>query len=1200
VRTIGGGGGNSLRTTLEWFGGGTTGKAFARAVLAFVIAIMLAFLALGSPAFDPASTVFAQQSPTTSPTGPTGPAIQLLNPEESYDPAFPLPPRPPGSHDPPKISDKFDGVDSLYHIVAWTNAQATNAVVEAYWVDSLGLETTIGTLQPVSGASNVWELFWDIPSTLAEGNGTLRVQLFQQGPTGLDPVALDEQEAEMRHQGGPTDDPRPAEETVELTWPTQNGPLGFFKGRTGPWRGVIDGFSSTDAQRVRFFYSVQKPGTEPKFKDCGQSRLGAVRPDGSKPIIGANVGTPRGGICSLTGKDLPTQVTAFAVVAIEDDKPAGATTAEFTQDSADVHAVQGYAQDPKKMKVAITPNQYFATSATTPTGKRRTNNVDCLEFIGFVTDDLNRPVRGANLDVHLTGPDDQVAFGVETSDVSGTNAAKPADKGPHNKEDAVYCDDFIDTPQDDRGDPAGDDLQQGDTNRPGAPDEKHIEAIGTGTTNGTADDITGPNEFWFHVFSSGAGFSEITAWVDDARTPQNLADMREVDDDVLGQDESPTTIEAQWMPTALSLGFAPAGQSSTPGTCIPFTVRARAGPQPVPGINIDLHATGPSNDLDFCDPPSGSPRRAPDHADSKHAPEDPGESIHAGAAPEAQHAEGETDDNGNFLIGIISPVTGDTTLEAWVDNEPGQDNDVFDSGEVRSAATINWLASLADAELSFINPSPYGTGTSGGGNGTRVATTRDADTQYHVAVRVDAFGVPAVELFVSTDGTIFRKIGDMTQVGATDLWEFYWNVDVSGSATLRAQIPGTDRREDIAISVNNTSSATARAWETAEILSPIDGSVVAFTTGATEIRGTASAGAEGVELYYTKAPSKDTPQGADWIFCGYIDLSGTGTTPQEFKGNCRLAPADQAALVTGVAAITFDCSPIVLNDGCNGDPAASPARQPGEKESGDAHRVFGFEGSPVVNIEPAESSGKVETCQRIVLSLADQTAQPLGNENVDIHLSGPADDVAFCDVEGGTDLRAPDQGAHTGLNENESTHPEETPDSHHAEAETKPDGEIVFGINSNAAGDTNIFAWRDPNDDDQVGADEANDIALLHWRSPTQGGGKRCDKVGTAGRDVLRGTSGRDVLCGRAGKDRIFGKSGNDVLIGGRGKDLLIGSRGRDTLRAGRGNDVLRAGRGRDTSNGGAGNDRFNGGGGRDVCRGGKGRDRFKDCERRR
>lgn len=1172
---------------------GTTRVASARLVIVYSVAIVVALALIGGTGLvGPAGA--QTPTPTPTPTGPGGPKITLINPSEGLDPVL-VDPREPA--DSPNISDRFDGLNTAYHITASVTGSPANAIVEAAWVPDGANEITAGTLQRV-GTTDVWELQWEIPASVPEGEGILRVYLYEQRASGLEQVAVDEVVATMRHEGEPTADPLPAEETVELTWPTQGGPIGFFKSKLGAWRTVVDGSVSAFGNRVDLAYSTAPVGADPVWTFCGSAGT-TINAQGGVTAAGANGARTFRRVCTLASADVPSKVTAMGAIALEPDTPSHSGV--FTNDSSDAHRVAPYLQNPSTMKVDLIPVPPASATAAWPTGKRRVAGSDCLAVDVFVTDPLDRPVQGANVDLHMTGPSDQVGFGDEASASTGSSADQPPNeaKDSHNVEQAWDCD----APGDRFG-------EQGDTNVPGGDDVKHIESAVAGTgMSGPANAQFFFGKFRAHYFSEDVGFSDVVAWVDEPPVSE-VQEEREADSDTFDAGEKSDALRAQWLPQGINISFSPTGVSAPPGQCTPITVRVRSGSRAVPGINVDLHGTGPDNQLDFCDPAEGSPRSAPNAAAANHTNEDQGEASHGGDPPQAQHTETETDDSGNLTVGLISPITGDTTIQAWVDGEAlkDQNNDVLDSGEVNARASMNWLSSLAQAQLSFINPSPYGaSGTPGSGNGTRVANTRDADSLYDVVVRVDAIGVPGVELLVSQDATTFRKLGDMTQIAESDLWQFDWNVDATedSSPTLRAQIIGTDRREDIQISVNNaggTGPPPSRAYETAKIQSPINGTVAAFLNGALEIKGTASSGAEGVELYYTKAPAKDTPQGADWLFCGYVDLSGTGTTPQTFAGQCRLQASDQASLVTGVAAVTFDCgAPLPANDGCDGNPAASPARQPGEKESGDAHRIYGIEGAPLLQLEPAESSGVIRTCQPLTLRLTDATGQALGGENVDVHLTGPNDGARFCQPQGGSTRRAPDEGAHTGAETDEGLHTESDPDTHHTEGETRPNGTFSFGVTSNAKGDSNITIWVDRNDDDVPDSAESSDISVLHWVKRASGsGGKKCTERGTQGSDVLRGTSGTDVLCGLGGKDRLIGLGGKDTLVGGKGNDKLLGGRGNDRLSGAEGADLLKGGRGRDKLNGGLGKDRLTGGSGRDFCAGGRGSDRSKGCETNR
>jgi Ca2+-binding RTX toxin-like protein len=1148
-------------------------RALARLVLAFVASLLVVLLGLMGMSSGPnGAAVFAQA--TASPTGSpveTGPAIKLLNPSQAYDPNLALPPRPPGSADPPSISDKFDGVDRLYHVVAVTRAAPANSVVEAYFEPSGLNEITVGTLTKVAGSEDTWEFFWDVPDNLPVNSGTFKVRLFQATSNGFEEVANDETAARIAVN----------EETAEISWPSNNGQLGFHKPKGGFWRGVMEGTASGDTLRIFAYYSTTPPGQAVKYTKCAQVRLG--------PLNSANNTKPWAASCTLAGKDLPSMVTAVAALAIEDDKPEIVTTAEFTQESADAHRVNGYVQDVALMTVDLKGIDGAGTAAY-PSGKRRqamqprgatSANAPnaCLKFDAIVKDHLGRPVQGANLDVHVQGPDDQLAIGSDQN--AGTSSAdstyKAPDQASHSKESAKTCPDFTDTPEDDRGTPSE---EQGEHNVPGGPDIKHVESVaGTGLDTASADVAFKfvPGTFRFFVYSPRAGFTDITAWVDDEPIATESA-TREADDDLLETTEPSATLQAQWLPAPASVTFSPRADSAPVGECNKYTVRVRAGNAVLPGINVDVHAQGPNNDLDFCDPGDGSPRRAPDlpSGDAAHQAEDEGESSHKSESPDRpqlQHTEGETDDDGNFVIGITSAAVGQTQLTAWIDGEQGQDNDVRDGSEATGTGSKSWVGSAADAEVRFVNPSAYA------GSGDKISNKRDADNSFHIVARVDLPDVvPGVEFFLGS-GSTFTKIGDGTRVADSDTWEFFWPVNVAdGSYTLRAQIIGTEKREDRAVTVNNQPTANDPRdvpFEAAEISRPLNATSAPFDKGATTVAGVASAGARGVDLYYTKTAARETRDSASWIRCGTVSLPG-GSAPQNFEGKCELMDPDGDGTkdfpleVTGLAAIAFRCDPV---SGCT-------AQGPGKIfDTGDAHRVFGFEANPIVTIEPAEAAAQTTQCQRFELSVKDASGLGIADVNVDVHLTGPTDTAEFCDLADGSPRRFPDRAGHAASPNqgDEGIHQEDGSDSHHTEGETDSGGEFVFGVTSGTSGDSQILAWADQNDNDELDSDERSDTAIMHWGGG--GSNSKCTIKGDGKDNVLRGTRRADIICGGGGDDVIRGRGGNDRIYGGGGNDTLRGNGGGDLIK------------------GGPGNDRLDGGRGRDRCRPGRGRDSRVNCE---
>ena len=1167
--------------------------------------------ASGSPSGSP--------SPSGSAT-PVGPTIAFLNPAQSYDPGTEKPVRPPGTDDPPKISDRNDGVDTAYHLVATVASTPTNPIVEAYIRYPLQNEITVGTLDRVAGTTNTWELFWDIPDSLAEGAAVLVVRLYTQTSTGIEEVAAHELPVDMQHKGSapPTPpDSQPADETVELTWPSQNGQLGFFRsGAAGGWRTIVDAMVSEGVSEMDILYTTTPRGKVPEFKLCGHSL--AFREAG---YIGFPTADPDAHPfkteteCTLVGKDLPSQVTGVAAVTLEADKPDRTDvvdTTELTQDSADAHVVQPYVQNPALMKVELLPNP----TAQWPSVRRRTAGPrtsstppgGCLGFMVTITDHLERPVQGANVDVHLKGPGDGVQFGGEDSPavadggVPSSPYQKP-DKGPHTEEGGRNCDP---TGQPDPGRFANEGLQ-GDHNVPGGEDTKHRESAAAGTGVGDTRAFR-PGQFRFHLFSEVPGFTQITAWVDSESTADE-AGKPEADDDILESSEVFATDFAQWYSANPTIDLIPAGGTAPAGSCFKYTAKVRAGTAAVPGINVDLHAKGPTDGLDFCDLADSTPRRAPTggpgSAAGPHQDEDAGESSHLEQTPRAQHTEGETDDSGSFVFGLTSPDVGDSTITAWIDGEPdwregsgrtkGSDNDILDAAEANKVVGHTWSTGAGNAKISWLNPSGYGSSGARTG-GDQLGKKADADSRYHLVARVDSVeAVTGVDFLVSSDGIAFTSIGPATQVGTSDTWELYWDINVTdGNKTIRAQIVGTNVMIDRQVFVNNTPPAQPDPsdvpLETIEITTPVNGTTATFDRRAVTIQGVASAGTDGVELFYTKAPGRQTPEVADWLLCGYLDLNGSATAPQGFRTTCTLNGSDQPSQVTGVAAASIDC---LLQNNCEASRPASGPRQ-ATTDSGDAHRVFGTEASPLISIEPAEVAQAPGGCQRLVLTVIDQTGQPVADRNIDVHVTGPDSNISFCDPGDGSPRRNPDQGAHATSSDDLNTgiHQENSPTTIHTEAETTAGGRFIFGVKSPIAGDSTVVGWVDTNDSDTQDIGENSDQSIIHW-SGDEPTGNECTIEGTSNNDRLEGTSGDDIICGFGGNDTLIGGGGNDILRGGSGDDIERGGGGQDKLVGGSGHDTLIGKAGNDTIEGRGNGDVVNGGGGADRINGNRGGDRL-------
>ncbi|HEY7875413.1 MAG TPA: calcium-binding protein [Actinomycetota bacterium] len=1105
----------------------------ARGGRAALAAVSVALAALTLPALATSGqTAFAQQpspSPSGSSTGvaptpgPTGPAIKLLNPSTGYEPGLD-----PTGEDPPKISDKHDGVDQTYPLAAWTAGVPGGALVEASLRYEGENEIVIGQLAQ-AGSSNVWEMPWDVPDGLPTGAATIHVGLYQATPQGIVEVAFDDVEVEMRHKaGGTTSTDRVADDTVELTWPVQGSPLGFYKPRSGAWRAVIEGKASLATTRVQTFYSTSDPGAAPRFTSCGTTTAASFT---------ATPGDPQSRIfrlaCALGANDLPSDISALAAVAIGSD--AGSSVPE-TQEAADVHLVTPYLQSPDEMSITMSPWVRGLPNA-------------CLAVALTVVDHLGKPVQGANVDLHASGPDDQLVFGA----VPPGNAQQPPDRGGHEQQTSANC----------VGAVGG---QHGFHRRPGASDLKHRES--------TAGSVLG--RFVFQLYSKTAGTTDVVAWIDDEEIEAE-GQLRPPDSDALEEGEPSAEGRLQWYGATPALSLDRPGATGGPGECLDYILKVRSADAPVQQVNVDLHAASELDGVRFCTPEGAPPLRAP--TGGSHSAVDEGQSQDTGTTPATTttiHAETETDASGNLHFGLTAPAPGDATITAWMDGEPRADNDVMDGADPRVTGTASWADCASGAHASFVNPSAYGPGTPGPGTGTNVSTTLDTDRAFHIVVRTDCPSfAPTIEIQLAT-GSTFRALGNATNIPGTDTYEFTWTpVPGDGSHRLRAHVVGAPADEDQTVTVNAQDATggdpTEQADEAVELTQPANGSSVGFVQGATELRGIASAGAEGVELFYSKVAAKDTPVGADWIACGYRALDGSGTAVQPWTASCALKGSDQPAQVTAVAALTADCG--IGQDGCDASSTAPTRQLPTfKKDSGDAHRVYGFEALPLVTISPAENEAKVGECIPFDLDIADATSQPMPGENVDVHLTGPTEGATFCRPPTSSDWHAPAEGGHSIApgRDDQSAHESPGADTYHVEGVTDAQGRFTFGVTSDGAGAAQITAWLDRVDDDVPGDGETADTALMHWLEET-----KCTVTGTAGRDKLKGTTGDDHLCGLGGNDVLKGRGGNDLLVGGPGKDSLTGGPGDDFLFGGKGRDRLHGGSGVDRCSGGAQSDRL-------------------------
>lgn len=387
------------------------------------------------------------------------PQIELLNPSD-FDGN-------PGTL--PVVSDKGLGTDGAYRLVAWVRNAPPDALVE-FEVRRTGQKPiTLGTAVPAS--EDTFDLGWNISPTLGDGQYTIRALLYGNTGTLIEQVDSDDQAITLLHGSPTADRAGPAAEALDITYPTGEGAWGLNKPSDDAARGVIDVAPSEGTTFVRVFYTTTAPGGEPAWQECGDQGVSAAE-DGVK--------------CELSASDAVAAVTAVAAVANHTPDALANDADARADDAGDARRVVPYVQEPTM--ISLTPSAQRIDPG--PTGRFSCSS----EVNARVTDQLERPITDVNVDIHATGPSDQLSFDTNLL-LSGT---QPPDRGHVVSEPGFDC--LLGS---DAENVAGD---QAEHNIPGAPDRKHVESDGDGTDDGGIFAVT--------LLADQAGRTELVAWVD--------------------------------------------------------------------------------------------------------------------------------------------------------------------------------------------------------------------------------------------------------------------------------------------------------------------------------------------------------------------------------------------------------------------------------------------------------------------------------------------------------------------------------------------------------------------------------------------------------------------------------------------------------------------------------------------------------------
>ena len=437
-----------------------------------------------------------------------------------------------------------DGLAPRYRFSAWTaNAPVGARVFFSVVQRTVDIEIAGSS---TSGSEGSWEADWSIPPEVLDGPATVNAYMV----VGDEAIAVAEQDVTIMR----------VQESLQLTYPQSGGSFGTYSSLANtlpegaaatrrPPMGVVDApYTATpDMTYVRTFYTTSVPGTKPVWNVCGTETVGTT----------SNTQAGNGVRCTLKGSADQTAVTAIAAVA--NDSPDD-YEARFNQSGDAVTISSSYVQELTSLSLATAGDQRVGREPLS-------NQFYCSDAETVVlTDQAERQIAGANVDVNATGPNDALTF--NTFAILTTN--QPPDRGQHVIEDGYDC-----TGQrtaDPTAPPgnANPDLQ-GEHPRFGLPDRKHVESLAGGTSDIGA--------FSFRLHTNAEGVTDYTVWIDE--TDDGCA----ANDDVFTSGELSVTGVIGW-------GTDPASEDTQPTDLLVPCTPLSPDPAPSPTVTDPPSADG--------------------------------------------------------------------------------------------------------------------------------------------------------------------------------------------------------------------------------------------------------------------------------------------------------------------------------------------------------------------------------------------------------------------------------------------------------------------------------------------------------------------------------------------------------------------------------------------------------------------------------
>lgn len=521
------------------------------------------------------------------------------------------------------ISDK----GNPYHLNSWVNQVPDNPIVEYEIIDADGNPTTIGTA--TQAGVDTFEYFWTIDeATLPDGDYELRASLYTNPSGSPSLVATDKQPVVLNNEDGGLTSPPEADiaETADIIYPENAGSLGVYitPGEPRETSFIMEVQTSADNRFVQGYYSTTPRGTDPVFEACAE---GFQDVNDTKSAVFE---------CTVAKDDFGLDITAVAAVPNDTPDPIGAFGPDSTyNDSADAHTVDAYFQ--RAGSVFLEPTQIGDAALGS-----------CVTFTATVLDQNSRPIANMNMDVHATGPDDNLRFDTGTDRASNSDESQAPDEGHATKEPAFACEGP--TSDTDPSDSGAADGFQGEHQDPTGPDRKHVESV-----DGT--DVQG--SWAFSLRSAVAGPTQVTTWAD------------EDDDDLLCSQEKTALGSIGWGEAAPTPDSSAVAETNACSVAEPSP-----SPSPTPTATSTSSASPSPTDGSPSPTPTSSPTGEPGGEECPGYEGDP--RNHIVGTPGDDRLEGTEGDD------IICGLGGDDIIDGLGGNDVllgGDGNDIIRGGD---------------------------------------------------------------------------------------------------------------------------------------------------------------------------------------------------------------------------------------------------------------------------------------------------------------------------------------------------------------------------------------------------------------------------------------------------------------------------------------------------------------------------------------